>query len=106
VPGMTTGGSVSDRTVSLLDIYPTLLELCGLPANPALEGASIVSLLNNPKAEWERPAVTTNGLGNHAVRSERWRYIQYHDGTEELYDHETDPHEWYNIAADPDHRDV
>ncbi len=106
VPGMTTGGSVCDRTVSLLDIYPTLAELCGLPPNPALEGASLVPLLKDPRTPWDRPAITTNGLGNHAVRSERWRYIQYNDGTEELYDHESDPEEWHNIAANPEYRHI
>jgi arylsulfatase A-like enzyme len=106
VPGLTKPGSVCDRTVSLLDIYPTLVELCGLSPNPALEGVSLVPLLKDPAKTWHRPAVTTNGLGNHAVRSGRWRYIQYSDGTEELYDHESDPREWHNVATFPAYRSV
>jgi len=95
-PGMKKG-QISDRPVSLLDIYPTLLELAGLPANEKNEGRSLVPLLKDPKAEWT-PAIMTMGKGNYAVRSDRWRYIQYRDGTEELYDHEKDPWEWTNLA--------
>jgi arylsulfatase A-like enzyme len=50
---------------------------------------------------WDRAAVTTHGFGNHAVRTDRWRYIRYEDGGEELYDHRSDPHEWTNLANDP-----
>ena len=57
-------------------------------------------MLKNPGAEPERVAITTQGKNNHAVRSRRHRYIQYADGTEELYDHEKDPHEWTNLASD------
>ncbi|MFO0891665.1 MAG: sulfatase [Isosphaeraceae bacterium] len=100
-PGVTHPGTRSDRTVSLLDLYPTLVELCGLPAKPGLEGESLVGLLREPASSWSRPAVTTHGRNNHAVRSERWRYIRYADGSEELYDHENDPREWTNLAGDP-----
>jgi arylsulfatase A-like enzyme len=55
---------------------------------------------------WDRPAVSTHGRGNHAVRSERWRYIRYHDGSEELYNHDSDEFEWHNRAGDPELRDV
>lgn len=91
-------GLTSGRTVSLLDLYPTLIELCGLPARDGLEGQSLVPLLVDPGAEWNRPVVTTHGRNNHAVRSERWRYIRYEDGSEELYDHDHDPWEWRNLA--------
>ena len=101
VPGMTKPGGRCGRTVSLLDLYPTLIDLCGLTAKPELEGRSLVPLLKNPAAAWERPAVTTYQLGNHSVRSERWRYTRYRDGTEELYDHEKDPLEWTNLAKKP-----
>ena len=84
--------------VSLIDLYPTIVELCSLPARKGLDGQSIVPLLQNPKRKWIRPVLTTFGKGNHAVRTERWRYIRYHDGGEELYDHYTDPHEWTNLA--------
>jgi hypothetical protein len=71
----------------------TLLELCGLPPDPSCDGKSIVPLLRNPMARWESPALMTYGRGNHAVRSSRWRYIRYADGSEELYDHRSDPNE-------------
>ena len=63
-------------------------------------------MLDEPQADWGRPALTTFGEGYVSVRDERFRYIRYPDGTEELYDHESDPHEWTNIAADPEHRTV
>lgn len=101
VPGGATGQR-SRRAVNLLDLYPTLADLCHLSGRPAdLEGTSLVPLLADPNATWDRPAVTTHGRGNHAVRSERWRYIRYADGAEELYDHEADPQEWNNRASDP-----
>ncbi len=93
-------GKESVRTVNLLDIYPTLVELCGLSPVKALEGNSLKSLLSNPEAGWNRPSVTTHGKDNHAVRSERYRYIRYADGSEELYDHEADPGEYKNLASD------
>ncbi len=88
-----------DRPVGLIDLYPTLVEYAGLPAKPHLDGASLVPLIENPMAAWSRPAVTTFGPHNHAIRSERWRYIRYADGSEELYDHSKDPHEWINLAG-------
>ncbi|MEA3211373.1 MAG: iduronate 2-sulfatase [Chthoniobacter sp.] len=100
-PGITKGQS-SSRPVSLLDLYPTLLELASLPARPDLDGVSLVPLLKNPSAPWERPALTTAGFKNHALRSERWRYIRYADGSEELYDHENDALERINLAAQPE----
>lgn len=100
-PGVTKPNSVCERTVDFMNIYPTLSELCGLPRPDHLEGVSMVSLLKQPSAEWDRPAITTHGRNNHAIRSERFRYIRYADGSEELYDHETDPMEWKNLADDP-----
>ncbi len=100
VPGVTQPNSVCRRTVDFMDIYPTLAELCGLPIPPHTEGVSLVPLLKNPLAKWDRPAVTTHGRNNHAVRSERFRYIRYADGSEELYDHDADPMEWKNLAED------
>jgi arylsulfatase A-like enzyme len=100
-PGLTKPGSASDRPVELTHVYPTLADLCGLPAPEQLDGVSLRPLLLNPRAKWGRPAVTTHGRGNHAVRTERWRYIRYADGSEELYDHASDPLEWKNLATDP-----
>ncbi len=99
-PGITKAGSRCDRPVSLVDIYPTLLELCGLPAKADNDGQSLVPLLKNPQQKWSRPAIMTQGRGNHAIRTDRWRYIHYKDGTEELYDHECDPWEITNLASD------
>ena len=100
-PGVTKPGTRCDRTVSLMDLYPTLSDLCGLPAPQRQEGVSLRLLLENPSAPWDRPALTTHGRGSHAVRSERFRYICYADGSEELYDHDADPMEWTNLANDP-----
>jgi arylsulfatase A-like enzyme len=99
-PGVS-AGSTCGRPAELLDLYPTLVELCGLPARNDLEGHSLVPQLKDPAAPRPWPAVTTHNRGNHAVRSERWRYIRYADGSEELYDHRDDPNEWTNLAHDP-----
>jgi arylsulfatase A-like enzyme len=102
-PGVTKAGAVSRRTVDLMSIYPTLAALCGLPVPAHVEGASIRKLLAEPEGGWERPALTTHGYRNHAVRTERWRYIRYADGGEELYDEPVDPYEWTNLARGRDH---
>ncbi len=101
-PGVTQPGGVCDRTVDFMSIYPTLCELAGLPLPSHLESPSIASLLRDPKAAWDRPAITTHGFMNHTVRDERWRYIRYADGSEELYDDDADPYEWTNLASQPD----
>src|SRR4029077_7974900 len=98
-PGVAAGAKCG-RPAELLDLYPTLAELCSLPRKDGLEGLSLVPQLKDAKAERERPAVTTHNPGNHAVRTERWRYIVYADGSEELYDRDSDPHEWTNLASD------
>ena len=100
-PSVTKAGSRSPRTVDFVDLYPTLSELCGLPIGEHLDGDSLVPLLRNPTADWSTPALTTHGIGNHSVRSERWRYTRYANGDEELYDHDADPMEWKNLANDP-----
>ncbi len=101
VPGMTAPNQRCSRPVTMLDIYPTLIELCGLMPKQELEGRSLVPLLKNPNAKWDRPALTTHGRNNHSIRDERYRYIRYSDGAEELYDHEKDPLEWNNLADKP-----
>ncbi len=96
----------STRPVGLIDIYPTLVELCKLPKNKNLQGRSLVPLLNNPSLPWDHPVLTTHHPGNHAIRSERWRYIHYANGDEELYDHRYDPNEFRNLAEDPEYAAV
>jgi len=105
-PGVTKPGGRCAAPIDLTVVYPTLLELCGLPPEPGCSGRSIVPLLKNPQAQWETPAVMTYGRGNHAVRTRDWRYIRYADGTEELYRHPGDVHEWHNLAGQPAHRAV
>jgi len=103
VPGVGKGGARCAQPVSLIDIYPTLIDLCGLPERDDIEGTSLVEQLRSPSAHREAPAVTTWGRGNHAIRTERWRYIRYSNGEEELYDHHSDPDEFDNrIRSDPE----
>ena len=99
VPGMTRPGSVCERTVDFMTVYPTLTELCGVPTPKHVEGASIRPLLANPRAAWAHPGITTYGQNRHGIRTEKWRYIRYEDGSEELYDETNDPYEWTNLAA-------
>lgn len=101
VPGLTRPGGACGRPVDYMNIYPTLTDLCGLPTPKHVEGVSIRALLADPSAPWDRPAITTHQFGNHTARTERWRYIRYADGGEELYDHEKDPLEWINLGNDP-----
>ena len=101
VPGMKARQDCS-RLVNLMDLYPTLIELCGLPAKPEIDGRSIAPLLRDPKMPWPYPSITVNGEGNASVRDERWYFIRYKDGTEEFYDMEHDPRQWTNLAASND----
>jgi arylsulfatase A-like enzyme len=100
VPGVTNAGGKCAAPVNLLDIYPTLLDLAGVKENPATEGVSLRPLLADPSADWDRPTLTTHGRNNHAIRGDRYRYIRYEDGGEELYDHRNDPMEHRNLAGE------
>jgi arylsulfatase A-like enzyme len=104
-PGVARGAKCT-QPAELLDIYPTLVDLCGLPPRDGLEGHSLVPQVKDPAAPRPWPAVTTHNQDNHGVRSEHWRYIRYADGSEELYDHRSDPNEWTNLAGDPKHAEI
>ncbi len=99
-------GKACAEPASLIDIYPTLVELCKLPENPHLEGLSIVPQLNNPATPRDRPAITSSYFGNHSIRSRDWRLIVYSDGAEELYNHRNDPDEFHNLAGNPTHKAI
>ena len=102
--GAPANGQTCKNPVSLVDLYPTLIELCGLPRRSGLEGRSLVPLVNNPNANWPWPAIITHSPRwhgtNHAIRTREFHYIHYSDGKEELYDAQADRHQWKNLADD------
>ena len=99
-------GEMTKEPASLIDIFPTLVELCQLSENPNLEGISLVPQLDNPEAPREQPAITSAYFGNHSIRTRDWRLIVYEDGAKELYDHRKDQDEFHNLAADPSHQET
>lgn len=104
-PGIQPGQACSEPA-SLIDIYPTLIDLCKLPVNSRLEGISLVPQLRDPTTPRDRPAITSSYFGNHSLRSRDWRLIVYNDGAQELYDHRTDPDEFHNLADVPTHQAI
>jgi iduronate 2-sulfatase len=111
-PGAKGNGKASGRTVELVDLYPTLVDLAGFPVPSELEGKSLRPLLNDPAAPWDKAAYTQVRRGNppnavmgRSVRTERWRYSEWDDGKAgaELYDHQGDPGEHVNLARDARH---
>ena len=125
-PGLGRKGGVVDHPVSLVDIYPTLVDLCGLEGDTRksqkgqpLDGTSLVPFLRDPDTEeWQGPEAALSVIQadggadgdtdahHYSVRTKRWRYILYSNGAEELYDHENDPYEWHNLEHSEDHTDV
>lgn len=99
-------GGVTTNLTSLLDLYPTLVDLCQLPARPDLDGESLVPILQKPDTLIQRPVITTYDFGDYSIRYDDWHYIRYIDESEELYDLKTDPHEWTNLADNSDFQAV
>ncbi len=108
-PGVTSADSQSAEPVSLLDVYPTFVDLAKLKAPEHLDGTSLVPLLMRPETPRNQPAITVMGGGEKfgaSARDRSWRYIRYADGSEELYDHKVDPNEWTNLAGSAEHAEV
>ena len=124
VPGSNAGEKVT-QPVSLIDIYPTLVDYCNLEGSNKLNeqggelgGFSLRALIENPKtSKWEGPNGALTLVGNYgntiplekqnfSYRTENFRYIKYSNGTEELYNHEKDPYEWKNIASDKKYKKI
>lgn len=105
-PGIPQKGKQSDEAVELLDLYPTLVDLAGLPKKQGLDGHSLVPLLEDTRKRRPWPAICTHGPDNHVVITEQWRYIRYADGSEELYNRRDDPYEWHNLAANEGYEPV
>lgn len=104
LPSGTKAGETCHAPTNLLSLYRTLTDLAGLPPKQSNDGASLVPLLANPQAEWPHASVTHLGRpNNYSVSGRRWRYIHYDNDDEELYDIETDRHEWVNLATKPEH---
>ncbi len=101
-PGVTQAGTSCSQPVDTMSIYPTLCSLADIDIPTHVSGHDISPLLKDPETSWQHPAITTHGRGNHAVRTATERYIRYADGSEEYYDHTTDPYEWKNLAKGAD----
>jgi arylsulfatase A-like enzyme len=87
-------------------MYPTILDLCGLPPRKDIDGRSLVPLLRNPEGEWNHPAISSYDFSEFSIRTERWRCTRLIDGSEELYDHHKDPEEWTNLANVPRFKEI
>jgi len=106
-PGVAKEGAVCKRPVELIDMYPTLADLCGLPAPKGLEAVSMKPLLADPERPWKRGAFTSRGKGQRTLRTERWRYTEWGGPAKaELYDHQADPGEFTNLAKTPEHAET
>lgn len=98
-------GVESTVPVNLVDMYPTLIDWCKLPVKKDLDGESFYPQLLNPKALRAKPSITA-GYNGFTVRTDRWRYIAYNNGNEELYDHSGDENEWTNLAGKAEYENI
>lgn len=113
-PGMKAAGQTTDALVEFVDIYPTLAELAGLPVPDGLEGTSFAPLLNDRAKPWKGSAISEYPKGGHrgtAMRTDRYRYVEWRDKSgqladRELYDHQTDPQENQNVAGKPENAEL
>jgi len=106
LPGGSAKGIATTNLTSLLDIYPTLVDLCNLPERDDFDGVSLVSMLAEPTKPVPRPVISTYDYGSYSVRYENWHYIRYIDDSEELYDLDSDAEEWHNLAPDKSFADI
>ncbi len=106
LPEMEYAGQSTNKPVNLVSIFPTLVHLLNLESDVDFDGPDLSPLLEDPNTTWPHVSLIDFGFGNTAVRTDRWRYIRYSDGTEELYDHQTDSNEWNNIANNPAHQPI
>jgi arylsulfatase A-like enzyme len=104
LPAGTEAGSVCERPVDLTALFPTLTALCGLPEKADVTGHNLIPLLRDPSVAWPHCAMTQlDQPDSYAISTERWRYIHYQGGDEELYDIVSDPYEWTNLAPKAEH---
>jgi len=106
LPEGSQSGQTARTLTSLIDVYPTLLDLCSLPQRDDLDGEILTPFLTNPDSLTNRPIITTYDYGDYSVRYGQWHYIKYIDESEELYDLNDDREEWFNLAGDPQYDDI
>lgn len=106
MPDGSVGGKSTSNLTSLMDIYPTLVDLCNLPPRSDFDGVTLRPILANPDTNILRPIITTYDYGSYSIRYDKWHYIRYIDDSEELYDLEADPEEWHNLSIQPEFDEI
>jgi len=109
-PGISKANTTVAAPVSLIDLFPTLAELCGIPAPANLQGQSLVPMVRDPSAigrGWALTQTAHNGVSGYSLRTPRWRYTEWNEGeARELYDHDVDPRELANLASSAAHAQI